>query len=252
MRHRWDGAPYGVTHRKKRPTHGSRTGAYSTLSSWLSGILLGGFVSIAADHVVRIFAAQYRAARAALGRAFVGYRLMEYVLPAEARRQRAVPYLYGGILADSLRWGEVYSTAEIAGAACWLPPGVSSPGIVRQMRCGMWKLPWAFGVPAFRKLLVYDDVTRSLHHEYAPGPHWYLAAIGVEPAAQGRGLAGQLMQPVFQRADAAGLPCYLETHTEKNVRVYQRSGFEVCTHREVPGHDVSVWAMLRPPRTHGN
>ena len=82
----------------------------------------------------------------------------------------------------------------------------------------------------------------------APMPHWYLAAIDVEPCRQGQGVGGALMQPILARADNAGTHCYLETHRESNVRLYQKHGFVVTRHVAVPGHPVPVWAMLRQPR----
>ena len=53
------------------------------------------------------------------------------------------------------------------------------------------------------------------------------------------------MQPILERADSAQLPCYLETHRESNVRLYQRHGFEICRQAAVPGHPIPVWAMLQ-------
>jgi GNAT superfamily N-acetyltransferase len=79
-------------------------------------------------------------------------------------------------------------------------------------------------------------------------PHWYLSAIGVEPERQGRGVATALMQPILQRADAAGLPCYLETHREANLRIYRKHGFDLVHRADLAGHAVPVWAMLRKPR----
>jgi len=46
--------------------------------------------------------------------------------------------------------------------------------------------------------------------------------------------------------DAAGLPCYLETLEEKNVRLYEHFGFTVLEQTAVPDTYLTVWAMLRP------
>ena len=88
----------------------------------------------------------------------------------------------------------------------------------------MLGLPFHFGPATFRRLLAYDAVTQRLHHQHAPMPHWYLAAIGVEPAYQGRGLGSALMRPILNRADGQHVACYLETHREDNVRLYERHG----------------------------
>lgn len=55
------------------------------------------------------------------------------------------------------------------------------------------------------------------------------------------------MQPALARADANGLPCYLETQSADNVRFYERYGFRVAHEGEVPGHPLKMWAMIRRP-----
>ncbi len=198
--------------------------------------------------IVRLDAAGYQRAATALARAFQDYRLMVYAAPEARRRLRGVPALYGALLADSFRYGEVYVPRDGSGAACWLPPDRVHAGLLRQVRSGMLKLPLAFGWSGFNRLLPYDAATRHLHHKHASMPHWYLSAIGVEPARQGQGLGGALMRPILQKADASGVACYLETHREENVRLYERHGFVVAEHADVPGHEVPIWAMLRPAR----
>ena len=200
------------------------------------------------DNVVRLERAQFGRARVALGRAFYDYNLMTYAAPNERRRGPAVTSLYGSLLWDSLRWGEVFVTPSVSGVACWLPPETAHPTFIRQAMAGMLALPLRFGIAGFRKLLAYDEMAVKLHHQHAPRPHWYLSAIGVEPEFQGHGIGSAVMQPILARADAAGLDCYLETHRESNVRLYEKHGFAICQRAEVPGHPHPVWAMLRNPR----
>ena len=44
----------------------------------------------------------------------------------------------------------------------------------------------------------------------------------------------------------AGHPCYLETHTERNVRFYQRHGFAVVSETNIPEDGPHFWLMARP------
>jgi GNAT superfamily N-acetyltransferase len=201
---------------------------------------------VARDEIVRISSDDFRRARQALALAFFNYDLMVYTSADPRRRRSGVACLYGAILWDALRYGEVYVTHQRTGVACWLPPARAYSTFWRQARAGMLQLPFRFGVGAFRRLLPYDTVAQQLHHRHASMPHWYLAAIGVEPEHQGRGIGGALMQPILARADAERLACYLETHLEQNVRLYQRHGFAVVERADVPGHPLPVWAMLRP------
>jgi ribosomal protein S18 acetylase RimI-like enzyme len=79
-------------------------------------------------------------------------------------------------------------------------------------------------------------------------PHWYLMALGVEPARQGQGIGGRLIRPVLAQADRAGVLCYLETETERNVAFYQKHGFVVAESGPVPGHNLPLWMMVREPQ----
>jgi GNAT superfamily N-acetyltransferase len=200
------------------------------------------------SQIIRLSRAQFEPARQTLGQAFESYPLMTYALPNAESRVRAVTALYGSILWDCLHWGEVYATSDLAGVACWLAPGQTSPGLLRLIRAGMLKLPWLYRSTGFRRLQAYGELANKLHHECAPGRHWYLWAIGVRPDNQGQGLAGRLVAPILARADQESSPCYLETHVESNVKVYARLGIEVVS-KSTPGeHPLAVWAMLRTPR----
>jgi ribosomal protein S18 acetylase RimI-like enzyme len=97
----------------------------------------------------------------------------------------------------------------------------------------------------FLAVLAYMD---KIHKREAPGPHWYLWALGVEPGHQGQGIGSRLIQPVLARADKDGVPCYLETQTEGNVAFYQKQGFEVVSDGWVPEQEIRVWTMLREPQ----
>jgi ribosomal protein S18 acetylase RimI-like enzyme len=183
-------------------------------------------------------------------RAFLDYPLMQFAVPDERRRTGAVMGLYSSVLRYSLRYGDVYTTPDLAGAACWLPPDRPFATFWRMVRVGMLSLPLQFGWRGFGRLQAADHVAEALHHGHAPGPHWYLWVIGVDSDRQGKGVAGRLMRPIFDRADGDRLQCYLETHKESNVRVYERYGFRVVEQKPVPGQPLTVWGMVRSPGAH--
>lgn len=199
-----------------------------------------------ATDILRLEWKDLELARGAMGRAFRDYNLMAYARPAE--RLAAVTSLYGAILKDCFTHGEVYAFGSCTGVAGWLPPNCPAPTFLRQARAGMLAIPWHFGLRGFRILDAYDKVARRLHHDHAPMPHWFLAAIGVDAGHQGRGIGSALMRPMLQRADREGRHCWLDTHQESNVRLYQRHGFVVAERVELPGHPIPVYGMLRPPQ----
>src|SRR5690606_8664821 len=64
-------------------------------------------------------------------------------------------------------------------------------------------------------------------------PHWYLDVLATAPDLRRQGLATAALAPGLGRADADGLPAYLETADPATVPFYQRQGFEVVGTTEV-------------------
>jgi ribosomal protein S18 acetylase RimI-like enzyme len=75
--------------------------------------------------------------------------------------------------------------------------------------------------------------------------HWHLGPVGVLPSHQGKGIGTKLLSRFCQEVDACLSPAYLETDTDKNVRFYERFGFEVVKKTEI--FDVKNRYMWRPP-----
>jgi len=75
--------------------------------------------------------------------------------------------------------------------------------------------------------------------------HWHLGPVGVLPSHQGKGIGTKLLSRFCQEVDACLSPAYLETDTDKNVRFYERFGFEVVKETEI--FDVKNRYMWRPP-----
>jgi ribosomal protein S18 acetylase RimI-like enzyme len=82
--------------------------------------------------------------------------------------------------------------------------------------------------------------------EHFKEPHWYLFVLGVHPSQQGRGLGGTLVKAHLERAAADGVPAYLETDREDNVRFYGRFGYEVVKQLTLaPLGNLQMWLMLK-------
>ena len=88
----------------------------------------------------------------------------------------------------------------------------------------------------------------AVHSRLIPFKHWFLQTIGVDPQFQGKGYAGRLLRQMLARIDEAGLPCYLETLEEENIRLYEHFGFTVAEESAIPETSLTNWAMLREPR----
>ena len=111
---------------------------------------------------------------------------------------------------------------------------------------------------AFSFMSIFDRLmteSKELHKIYGPkGRHIYVAAVGVDPASQGKGLGKRIMQQVSDVSDATGLPAYLECASEKNRAVYEKSGYvvtgeKIFTAEEYDGpHDLKLFFMVRQPK----
>jgi ribosomal protein S18 acetylase RimI-like enzyme len=104
---------------------------------------------------------------------------------------------------------------------------------------------WRVGQEARRRMQILSQYIDKKRRELAPYNHWYLVLLGVDPKFQGRGYASRLIRGMLTRIDEEGLPCYLETDGERNVRIYRHFGFEVIDEFIIPETNVRQCAMLR-------
>jgi ribosomal protein S18 acetylase RimI-like enzyme len=187
-------------------------------------------------------------AAAVLARAFVDDPVWAWIVPGRERRDELLPWLFRVSLDGARDDGTLYVTpGEIRAVARWLAPGRGRA----QPRLG--SLP-SLALAPFRlragvgRAAAFGRAHGKLRKEIAPGEHWYLAGIGVDPELQNRGLGGVVMAPGLEGADAEGLPAALVTATRRNHSFYARYGFEVATARRVPNGGPELWGMVREPR----
>jgi GNAT superfamily N-acetyltransferase len=190
-----------------------------------------------------------------LARAFQDDPLMRYAIPDDERRRRLLPRLIALNVRYGRRYGEVYATPGFAGfegAAIWLPPGQTRMTLWRILRAGMFTAPLWAPWPVLRRLAASSEHAAALQRRCLTEPHWYLSQLGVEPAAQRRGVASRLLEPMLARMDAAALPCYLETENAANLAFYQRFGFRVIAEETTPAGGPPICGMARRPIRSGS
>jgi len=181
-----------------------------------------------------------------LRRAFDDDPVPQFAFRSERARRRGLRAFFAAQLRHSyLRTGQVWTTADAAGAALWAPPGKVQP----PWRALLHLLPVApylnaAHAPELARLLAAVDQQRP------PEPHWYLATLGTDPARQGRGVGSALVRAVLARVDEQGLPAYLESSKQSNIAFYARHGFEVTGEITVAGAPT-LWLMWRTPRPPG-
>ncbi len=193
---------------------------------------------------------QLPVAIALIGSAFHNDPLSVYVYPDEAERVQRLPLMFSIPLRYTLRYGEITTTPEIAGAACWLPPQHTTVSMGRLLRVGALTTSFKMGLAAQRRLDHAETYMKSVHHRCITEPHWYLWVLGVDPVRQGQGIGGTLLRAGLARADASDLPCYLETMNPENVPLYQKFGFVLESEGIIPDSSVRMWSMIRPAHVH--
>lgn len=184
-----------------------------------------------------------------LAKAFYDDPWFSWLLPDASKRARRAAWLFGMALKYGFQYGAVFTDAEKSGASIWLTPGnttISGSGLARS---GYFMMPFRMGLTAFSRFNSTGTVLDPVHKSQTPGPHWYLFMLGVDPAQQGSGKGTALIEAGTRQADEQGLPCYLETQKEANVRFYERSGFRVVATARLPMGGPMTWAMVREPRS---
>jgi ribosomal protein S18 acetylase RimI-like enzyme len=184
-------------------------------------------------------------------RAFWGYPESVHLLPQEGRRRRVLPRYLLSDAVDAARFDTLVVAivdGEVVGAAAWLPPHaypIPAKRQLQQLIPLVPVLPWAIG--AAREGRRGQGANRS-HHRGLP-PHFYLRAIGVDPAHQRRGIGVSLLDPILRHADREGVGCFLTTATEDNARWYEGHGFVTRATYKPTTTWPQTWAMWRSAKT---
>ncbi len=156
--------------------------------------------------------------------AFTHDPVMDWIARPAPKRARALEQFFFWLLrVRAIPYGEVWMSADASVCAAWLPPGAdASPGgFVEQMKL----MPLFVRLCGFPRLLRGAAMADAMEKNHPQEKHFYLAFIAVAPRLQGLGLGGAMLEATVTRADAAGLPAYLENSNPKNTRLYARAGF---------------------------
>ena len=181
-----------------------------------------------------------------------------YAFGAKHSDEALVGQMHRFTLRLGLRYGTVAApTAVLEGIVIWLSPGHTAITPWRAVRTGI--LGFAITLLQNRmslgsfieRMAAFSSYSDQLHARHAHFPHWYLLAIGIADQFRGKGYASRLLRPMLARCDDEKLPCYLETHNERNLTFYQHFGFVVREEGKIPGSNTRQWALLRMPYQSG-
>ena len=138
--------------------------------------------------------------------------------------------------------------ADANAVALFAPPNYTGSKTLPFLLNGGIKLSYIAPFSTFFRLLNYESHAMKLKKQYTNHDSWYLYNITVKPSFQGTGAGSKLLRPMLEYFDRVGEACYLETHNEGNVGLYQHFGFDLVDVSEIPKTDVKQYSMLRKPR----
>lgn len=176
-----------------------------------------------------------------LARAFDDDPMMRWFFPVDETREESLAAYFGTIFSRQYVHNAVCERTESA-AAFWVSPegrdkAVPDEDTIRELTAILGDRAELFGAA----------VQAAAAHS-PQEPHWYLAVIGADPAAQGTGQGAALLRSGLAKADAAGLPAYLESSKESNLPFYEYFGFTTQQELTLPGGGPTLWSMRRAPR----
>lgn len=168
------------------------------------------------------------AAADTLAAAFDAYPWTRWTIPHDGYpdRLRRLQRLYLGYALDE---GIVLVDDELRAVIALLPPDAPEPAAQMQQQ-----------VAALHGDRL--EVVAAADVPAQPDGAWNLATVGVRPDSQGAGLGGATVAAGLAAVGDAAVA--LETSDERNVRLYQRSGFAVTATTRIERGPV-VYSMLR-------
>ncbi|HEY89510.1 MAG TPA: GNAT family N-acetyltransferase [Thermoflexia bacterium] len=200
------------------------------------------------NRLFRVRKAHLKAAASTLTQAFQDEPLWIHFIPDASKRKEKVHYMFEFVVRYGITYGEVYATSPaMEGVLAWVPSARAEMTLGRQMRCGVIPLALRMGIKLALRQIPSSNYMRAAHERLAPFQHAYLLIIGIAPQLQGQGYASGLLRPLFKKLDRENLPCFLETHRDENIPIYQHYGFQILEETIFPGSKVKNVAMLRPP-----
>jgi ribosomal protein S18 acetylase RimI-like enzyme len=173
----------------------------------------------------------------------VWYAILDDATQAQRAAAFATPVLYG------LKYGEICAPSEnLEGIAAWVPGALSDMTFWRILRSGALREGMKLGTRVARVMgPIFRPMEADRRENMRGRPYIYLMVIGVATDLQRQGFGGTLIRALIEQSEQSGLPLYLETESEDNVRMYEHLGFRVLKEIVLPIIDLPMWELVRPP-----
>ena len=176
--------------------------------------------------------------------AFYADPVWGWAFPDPERRLEQHRAIWGQLLEEGIERGSLWTLADGAAAALWVPPGEPELSPEREER-----------VEAMVEEMVGDSAARTLdtmarfdaaHPEGEP--HHYLSLLATHPDHRGKGLGMGLLAENLRAIDAEGGAAFLESTNPANNARYEGQGFRPIGSFELGEDGPDVTQMGREPR----
>jgi ribosomal protein S18 acetylase RimI-like enzyme len=149
-----------------------------------------------------------------------------------------------------LKYGEVYAPSEhLEGIAAWVPSDFADMTFWRAIRSGSFSSVMKMGMRrALKMKSIFEPLEADRKANMKGRVYVYLMIIGVASEFQGQGFGGTLLGALIEESEQIGTPLYVETTTERNIRMYERRGFKVLNQITLPIIHLPQWGMVREPK----
>ena len=164
---------------------------------------------------------------------------MRWLYPHPSKFLKHFPELMRHFGANSFSNASAHYVEGFAGAALWLPPGVTFDADA----VGALMLRTVDEKQHADLFTIFNQMPEYHPHE----PHWYLAAIGIDPSRQNQGQGAALIQHALRTCDRNHESAYLESSNPRNISFYRKHGFEVLATLQA-GDSPPLTPMYRSAR----
>ena len=180
----------------------------------------------------------------ALARAFYDDPVASWAWKPDGLRLAALERFQATRIRQLIGYEEVWCSEDLGCAALWAPPERWHATIRETVEL----VPCFLRPRLFARMPLVAAGWEKLErgHPKSP-PHYYLAVLGTDPAAQGRGLGSAVLRGVLDQCDEDGVGAFLESSKESNIAFYARHGFRV-TEEVTLTRGPKMWKMWRDPR----
>ena len=186
-------------------------------------------------------------------------------LSIEARYTYLMSYFRALMTGAGLNNAIFEEAADWSACSVLMPPGCRADNTWTLLSAGLPQVLWKIGFKGcYRMLGEYAPLTDAAKAKGLKGAkeYWYIFFVATDKPSRGKGLSSALLRKAQERAQADGLPLWLEATTEYSWKLYAKLGFETVEELRLGegvaavsgtqckgGPGLPIWAMVWwPPK----